>query len=123
MSAKAYLTIGLSVPIRTIPTMSVTPGGSGANVGAGKVKCSTRDRWSKEQTDSLVNAWKEFNSKLGSLTKASEWLKIKEKVNSAIPSKEMKQIKTKIKNLKDMYKKFAKGNNRRSGPKSSPYLF
>ena len=83
---------------------------------------TTRERWNKGQTASLVEAWKENYNDLLTCKQATAWLKIQSKVNEYGSTKSTKQIKTKIKNLKDSYKN-AKENNKKSGasPQYSPF--
>ena len=73
-----------------------------------------RERWSKKQTEMLVKSWKHHFEELGSTRLHSAWAKIRAAVNKHGPEKSTKQIKSKIKNLKDVYKR-CKDNNKTSG--------
>ena len=81
-----------------------------------------RDRWGKEQTKMLVVLWKENIDDIESARQHAVWLKIKEAIDKLGPSKTVKQLKSKIKNLKDAYKQ-ARDNNKMTGrsPIYSPF--
>ena len=83
---------------------------------------SKRDRWGKQQTAVLMNAWKDNVKIIESHNNHQGWNRIKAKVDEVGPEKTIKQIKDKIRNLKDLYKA-AKDNNKKSGaePQTSPH--
>ena len=73
------------------------PCSSHSSSTSGKTK---RERWSQEQTITLVESWKANFRELETSKQQSAWLKIKQNVDKAGPAKTLKQIKTKLKNLK-----------------------
>ena len=80
-------------------------------------RVAKRETWPDIQTNVLVESWKEYFLDLETFKQPSAWLKVKDKVDSAGPEKSMKQIKTKLRNMKDSYRQ-AKDNNKKTG--SSP---
>ena len=73
-----------------------------------------RNKWTKEETDALVNAWRDAFVELESHTNPVAWKCIQESVNAKGGGKTLDQIKKKLSNLKDRYKE-AKEKNKRSG--------
>ena len=73
-----------------------------------------RDKWTKIQTKTLVAMWKENLNDIESGKANMVWIKIKAEVDKYGTTKTVKQCKTKIRNLKDTFKK-AKENNQKSG--------
>ena len=57
-----------------------------------------------EQTDALVNAWKEHIDEVDNYISPETWRKILRMVNKKGPTKTIRQAKKKIRNLKDRYK-------------------
>jgi len=102
----------------TTSTSNSEPCSSQSNM-SGKQK---RDRWSKDQNAALVESWKEHFAELETSRQQGAWQKIKERVDNAGPAKTLKQIKTKLKNLKGSYKQ-APDNNKQSGaaPQYPPF--
>ena len=88
-----------------------------------EVSKAKQDRWNTQQTGVLVNMWKDHYNKLESSKQHSIWILIKNKINAAGKPKTLKQIKTKIRNLKDAYKA-CKDNNKKTGrsPTFCPYF-
>ena len=64
-----------------------------------------RERWPDSQTKTLVNQWKQYFQELENSKQHSAWIKIKYAVNKKGPAKTLRQIKDKIRNLKDAYKR------------------
>ena len=58
----------------------------------------------KAQTDMLIPMWKECYKYLESTNQCSVWVKIKVKIDKVGKEKSIKQIKDKLRNLKDLYK-------------------
>ena len=85
-------------------------------------KTLKRDSWSNNQTGALINVWKENFYETETYLQPSAWLKVKAAVPYHGPEKSVKQIKAKLRRLKDAYKQ-VKDNNSRSGaaPQSCPY--
>ena len=83
----------------------------------------TRESWNYLQTSVLVNMWAENIQQIESSRSYEAWQKIKREIDNNGPSKSVKQIKTKLRNLKDAYKK-AKENNKTSGasPEFPPFF-
>ena len=73
-----------------------------------------RNKWTKEETDALVNAWRDAFVELESHKDPVAWKCIQESVNAKGGGKTLDQIKKKLSNLKDRYKE-AKEKNKRSG--------
>ena len=88
-----------------------------------KVSKAKQDRWNIQQTGVLVNMWKDHYKELESIKQHSIWILIKIKIDAAGKSKILKQIKTKIRNLKDAYKT-CKDNSKKTGrsPTFYPYF-
>ena len=68
------------------------------------MKTLKRDSWSNNQTGTLINAWKENFYEIETYRQPSAWLKVKAAVDNHGPEKSVKQIKAKLKRLKDAYK-------------------
>ena len=62
--------------------------------------------------------WKDHNKELGSSKQRSIWILIKNKIDATGKPKTVKQIKTKIRNLKDAYKA-RKDNNKKTSRSST----
>ena len=77
-------------------------------------KTTKRDTWPRQQTASLVQAWKENFEALETFKQSSAWFKIKIVVDKNGSEKTIKQIKNKLRTLKDAYKS-AKDNNSKTG--------
>ena len=60
-----------------------------------------RERWSESQTKTLVYLWKEHFRDLQTSKQHLIWIKIKTAVNEKDPEKTLKQLKDKIRNLKE----------------------
>ena len=73
-----------------------------------------RERWNEKQSDLLVQLWKQKYQLLQSTRCNEVWNNIKTEIEKLGSEKSLKQIKTKLRNLKDTYKK-AKENNKKSG--------
>ena len=73
-----------------------------------------RDRWTAKQTEVLVTMWKENYKELESSKQHSVWMRIKNKIDGLGNPKTLKQIKTKLRNMKDAYK-VSKDNNKKTG--------
>lgn len=74
----------------------------------------TRDKWSKAQTHRLVALWKENFHELESGKSRQVYIKMKTEIDGLGTAKTSKQIREKLRNLKDNYKR-AKENNNKSG--------
>ena len=66
-----------------------------------EVSKGKRERWNTQQTEVLVNMWKDHYKELESSKQHSIWILIKNKIDAAKKPKTLRQIKTKIRNLKD----------------------
>ena len=73
-----------------------------------------QNRWTLEETDALVYAWRDSFVELESHKNPAAWRKIVEAVNKVGDGKSTDQAKKKLRNLKDRYKE-AKDKNKRSG--------
>ena len=73
-----------------------------------------QNRWTLEETDALVYAWRDSFVELESHKNPAAWRKIVEAVNKVGDGKSTDQAKKKLRNLKDRYKE-AKNKNKRSG--------
>ena len=73
-----------------------------------------RDRWTAKQTEVLVTMWKENYKELESSKQHSVWMRIKNKIDGLGNPKTLKQIKTKLRNMKDACK-VSKDNNKNTG--------
>ena len=73
-----------------------------------------RNKWSAEQTDTLVASWRECFVQLESHKNHEAWRKIIAAVNKKGSAKTVSQGKKKLQNLKDRYKD-AKSKHKRSG--------
>ena len=71
-----------------------------------------RDRWTAKQTEVLVTMWKENYKELESSKQHSVWMRIKNKIDGLGNPKTLKQIKTKLRNMKDAYK-VSQDNNKK----------
>ena len=63
-----------------------------------------RDRWTAKQTEVLVTMWKENYKELDSSKQHSVWMRIKNKIDGLGNPKTLKQIKTKLRNIKTLTK-------------------
>ena len=74
------------------------------------------------QTKVLVYRWKQYYNELETAKKHSLWAKIKVEIDKLGNSKPLKQIKDKLRNLKDAYKQ-ACDNNKQTGnsPRFCPF--
>ena len=70
-----------------------------------------RDRWTPEQNQILVSMYVENYEALESSNCNKVWPKILESVCNYGPKKTLKQIKVKVRNMKDAYKKCKDENN------------
>ena len=73
-----------------------------------------RDRWMTAQTKVLVYWWKEYYNELETAKQHNLWTKIKVEIDKLGNKKSLKQIKDKLRNLKDAYKQ-AHDNNKQTG--------
>ena len=88
----------------------------------GKKAKKQRDRWSSDQTKTLVNLWCQKQDLLNSTRCNVAWANIKEEVDKFGNPKSVMQCKSKIKSLKDQYKKSKEGNKKTGEePKTSPF--
>ena len=78
-------------------------------------KESKRESWSKEQTAVLVNSWKSVYKEIETYKQASAWVKVKEVVDKSGPPKSFMEVKKKLTNLKDAYKKAKDHSNLQTG--------
>ena len=82
-----------------------------------RLEQSSQNRWTNPQTEKLVELWK-ANIVLIEFSRSHEtWLKITAEIDKLGKQKTVLQCRSKIRNLKDIYKN-AKGNNAKTG--SSP---
>ena len=72
------------------------------------------DRWMTAQTKALVYWWKEYYNELETAKQHRLWAKIKVEIDKLDNPKSLKQIKDKLRNLKDAYKQ-ARDNNKQTG--------
>ena len=77
-------------------------------------KGNKRASWSKEQSAILVKTWKDLFQEIVTLKQPSAWLKMKQEIDKKGLSKSVTQIKSKLRNMKDAYRK-AKDNNSQTG--------
>ena len=68
----------------------------------------------KAQSTILVNIWKDLFQEIEIFKQPSAWLKMKTEIDKKGLSKSVTQIKSKLRNMKDVYKK-AKDNNSKIG--------
>ena len=73
-----------------------------------------RESWTKEQSTVLVNIWKDLFQEIETFKQPSAWLKMKQEIDKKGLSKSVTQIKSKLRNMKNAYKK-AKDNNSQTG--------
>ena len=73
-----------------------------------------RDRQTAKHTEVLVTMWKENYKELESAKQHGVWMRIKNKTDGLGNAKTLKQIKTKLRNMKDAYK-VSKNNNKKTG--------
>ena len=73
-----------------------------------------RESWTKEQSAILVNIWKDLFQEIETFKQPSAWQKMKQEIDKKGLSKSVTQIKGKLRNMKDAYKK-AKDNNSQTG--------
>ena len=71
----------------------------------------------------LVNVWKDHNKELGSSKQHSIWILIKNKIDATGKPKTVKQIKTKIRNLKGAYKACKDNNKKTSRSSTFAHIF
>ena len=64
-------------------------------------KTVKRDSWSNNQTGALINAWKENFYEIETYRQPNAWLKVKAAVDNHGPEKSVKQIKAKLRRVKD----------------------
>ena len=76
-----------------------------------------RESWTKEQSAILVNMWKDLFQEIETFKQPSAWLKMKTEIDRKGLSKSVTQIKSKLRNMKDAYKK-EKDNNSKTGTSS-----
>ena len=76
-----------------------------------------RESWIKEQSAILVNMWKYLFQEIETFKQPSAWLKMRKEIDKKRISKSVTQIKNKLRNMKDGYKK-AKDNNSQTGTSS-----
>ena len=77
-----------------------------------------RDRWTAKQTKVPVTMQKKNHKGLESSKQHSVWLRIKKKIYGLGNPKTLKQIKTKLRNMKDAYE-VSKDNNNKTGASPS----
>ena len=102
---------------------SVSP--TNSKITASSDKAGTQRKWQRcrrSQTAVLINSWKENFKLTESANSQNAWDKIKISVDSAGPTKSIRQCKYNIRNLKDTYKQ-AKDNNKRSGSAHQPSAY
>ena len=77
-------------------------------------KGNKRASWTKERSAILVKTWKDLFQEIVTLKQPSAWLKMKQEIDKKGLSKSVTQIKSKLRNMKDAYRK-AKDNNSQTG--------
>ena len=77
-------------------------------------KGNKQESWTKEQSAILVNMWKYLFQQIETFKQPSAWLKMKQEIDKKGLSKSVTQIKSKLRNMNDEYKK-AKDNNSQTG--------
>ena len=123
VSSPTYHTIpGTSVETRDTQANSGTQADTN-ELSAPAPEKKKRERWSESRTKTLVYLWKEHFRDLQTSKQNLIWIKIKTAVNEKGPEKTLKQLKDKIRNLKDAYKA-ARDSNKKTGasPTYSPYF-
>ena len=120
VSSPTYFAIPVTVETRETQENTSTQAGTNELSAPEKKK---RERWSESQTKTLVYLWKEHFRDLQTSKQHLIWIKIKTAVNEKGREKTLKQLKDKIRNLKDAYKA-ARDNNKKTGasPTYSPYF-
>ena len=83
----------------------------------------TRNTWSVQQTDVLVNAWKDAFVQLESHKNPKVWKSILLKVNEAGEKRTVDQIKKRINYLKDKYKDAKAKNLKSGGARNNPMYY
>ena len=73
-----------------------------------------QESWAKKQSAILVNMWKDIFQEIETFRQPSTWLKMKQEIDKKGLSKSVTQIKSKLRNMKDAYKK-ARDNNSQTG--------
>ena len=73
-----------------------------------------RESWTKEQGAILVKMQKDLFQEIETFKQSSAWLKMKQEIDKKGLPKSVRQIKSKLRNMKDAYKK-AKDNNSQTG--------
>ena len=111
VSSPTYFAIPGTVETRETQENTSTQAGTNELSAPEKKK---RERWSESQTKTLVYLWKEHIRDLQTSKQHLIWIKIKTAVNEKGPGKTLKQLKEKIRNLKDAYKA-ACDNNKKTG--------
>ena len=79
-----------------------------------KEETNENQSWTKEQSAVLVNMWKDLFQEIETFKQPSAWLKMKQEIDKKGLSKSVTQIKSKLRNMKDAYKK-AKDNDSQTG--------
>ena len=123
VSSPIYYTIpGTSIETRDTQESTGTQVDTN-DLSASAAEKKKRERWSESQTKTLVYLWKEHFRDLQTSKQHLIWIKIKTAGNEKGPEQTLKQLKDKIRNLKDAYKA-ARDNNKKTGasPTYSPYF-
>ena len=118
VSSPTYYTIpGTSVETRdTKENTGTQPDTNELSASAPEKK--KREHWSESQTKTLVYLWKEHFRDLQTSEQHLIWIKIKTAVNEKGPEKTLKQLKDKIRILKDAYKA-TRDNNKKTRASST----
>eukprot|EP00794_Sanderia_malayensis_P005760 gene5760-6463_t len=82
-----------------------------------------KKRWTQEETDALVLAWRDSFVQLKSHKNPAAWRKIVEAVNEVGSGKTKDQAKKKLRNLKDRYKEAQDKINRRGSVRNLPKYY
>ena len=100
-------------------TPKITEASCSSEVPTSGTQNQKRDCWMTAQTNPLVYWWKEYYNELETAKQHSLWAKIKVEIYKLRGPMSMKQVKDKLRNLKDAYKQ-ARDNNKQTG--KSPIL-
>ena len=83
----------------------------------------SRSKWSRAQTDTLVNSWKEEFDELENNRNPLAWKRILRDINYKGGKKSMDQLKKKLRNLKDRFKEAKKRSKSSRGRRHFPKYY
>ncbi|XP_065065190.1 uncharacterized protein LOC135691266 [Rhopilema esculentum] len=83
----------------------------------------SRSKWSRAQTDTLVNSWKDEFDELENNRNPLAWKRILRDINRKGGKKSMDQLKKKLRNLKDRFKEAKKRSKSSRGRRHFPKYY